>query len=206
MYWRMPSPFRSRAAGSLSPEVQHDLGLELGRLPGVGAHIVDLVPGVDVLLDGLPVEKDQGHVGLPSFIYHPGGVGAVHQVDAQHVISQREEAVDLLVLGVLALLGVGDGDLDALPGLGAPVVHALLHGLGHVGDVGVLPFVDGHTDAQGAVLLRGLPAARRAGGQQQGRGPQGQEPSGFHGDTPFLRSCRRRLRAGEEDLVHGVGE
>ena len=175
-------PVQIQSGGIALPQLQHNLGLELGRLPGIGTHIADLLPALQVLLDRLPVEKYHRYVGLPGLADDPGGVGPVHQVDAQHVVAQGEEAVDLPVLGVLVLLGVGDGDLDPSALLLAPGLGKLLHSLGHIGDVGIRTLIDRYPDAEGLGLT---PPLGDAAAQAQQRRRQEGSYSFFHQSSSF---------------------
>ncbi len=98
------------------PGVQHQPSLELAALPGVGAHVVDSVPPLDVLRHWLAVEEHQGDSLRLCLVGDDRRRCPVHQVYAQHVAPPGQEAVHLVHLGALAALTVGDKEGDFLPG------------------------------------------------------------------------------------------
>ena len=159
-----------QGGGFLFPCLQHDLALEDPGPVRLGAHVIGLVPAVQVLFHRLAVEEDNGHPGGLGLVHDHRRGGPVHQVDTDHVIVLLQETVHLLVLGGLAAAGVSDVEIQLDAQCLLPDAGLLLQVLHHGGEKGVLLEVQGHTYPDGRCLLDTTAAA-----QAQNQGRQGQQ-------------------------------
>ena len=140
-------PVPVQAGGVLFVGVHQNITLEHRGLLGVRSDVIQFLPPVHVLLHRLPVEEHHGDARVHGPVDDDGRRGAVHDVHAQSVVAQGDEAFHLAVLGVLVQLGVHNvhDHLDSrllLVGLGP-----LLQGRPDRADKGVVAPVQGHPDA-----------------------------------------------------------
>ena len=146
-----------------SPCVQHQLALQYTGVACGKSHIIGVLPAAQILLHRFAVEENHRYARRLRLVDDDSRRRAVHDVDADHVVSPLQKAIHLLVLGGLALLAVGDIQVDLdVPRLLLLQRHPLQFP-GHRVDKGVLLLVQRHPDPEGGAAL----PACAAGGQRQ---------------------------------------
>ena len=122
------------------------LPLHLSRNEGIGPHIKELIPALQIILHQLTIEKDDRHIRIPCRIDDLGRCRPVDQIDTDHIEIRCDHVAHLFVLLRLALRGIIDLQHDILLFLRLRAQHLIIQILHQLRYEGVVLIIDRHAD------------------------------------------------------------
>ena len=127
--------------------LHHNASLQHCRLPGHSPHIVNLIPPIHIFLHRLPVKKHHRDFRCHGFVNHSGCCRPVHRINAHHITSQRDKALHLVILCILAAFGILNVQCYLNPVLLFILLRTILQFTPDIIDKGVVSPIQAYPDS-----------------------------------------------------------
>ena len=144
------------------------LPLHRAGFEGIGPHIIELIPALQIILHQLTVEKDDRYIRIPRCVDDLGRCRTVDQIYADHVEVRGDHVAHLFVLLRLTLRGIIDLQHDILLLIRLRAQHLIIQILHQRRYEGIILIIDRHADFDLPIGFSGrqlLPRTTAAEGQ-----------------------------------------